>query len=85
MGWRAMRMVLDRPTMLRGQLRALIRAASGRHLQVMFPMVAEVAELIAARRLLDMELERAAAARVRAAEPASRSAPWSRCRRSTGS
>ena len=62
MGWRAIRMVLDRPTLLRGQLRALLRATSGRHLQVMFPMVAEVAELVAARRLLDMEIERAAAA-----------------------
>jgi phosphotransferase system enzyme I (PtsP) len=61
MGWRALRMVLDRPTILRGQLRALVLAASGRHLQVMFPMVAEVAELEAARRLLDMELARAAA------------------------
>ena len=61
MGWRALRMVLDRPTILRGQLRALVLAAAGRHLQVMFPMVAEVAELEAARRLLDMELARAAA------------------------
>ena len=59
MGWRALRMALDRPTILRGQLRALLLAASGRHLQVMFPMVAEVAELEAARRLLDMELARA--------------------------
>ena len=61
MGWRALRMVLDRPTVMRGQLRALVLAASGRHLQVMFPMVAEVAELEAARRLLEMELARAAA------------------------
>lgn len=61
MGWRAIRMVLDRPTLLRGQLRALLKAAAGRHLLIMFPMVAEVAELIAARRLLDMELERAVA------------------------
>jgi phosphotransferase system enzyme I (PtsP) len=59
MGWRAMRMVLDRPAILRTQLRALIRASDGRPLDVMFPMVAEVAELTAARRLLDMELERA--------------------------
>lgn len=62
MGWRAIRMALDRPTLLRGQLRALLRASSGRLLQVMFPMVAEVAELVAARRLLDMEIERAKAA-----------------------
>ncbi len=59
MGWRALRMALDRPAVLRAQLRALIRAAAGRPLAVMFPMVAEVAEFTAARRLLDMELERA--------------------------
>lgn len=59
LGWRALRMALDRPTILRGQLRALLAAAAGRTLHVMFPMVAEVAELEAARRLLDMEIERA--------------------------
>ena len=69
MGWRALRMVLDRPTIMRNQLRALVLAASGRQLQIMFPMVAEVAELEAARRLLDMELARAAA---RGVEPPSR-------------
>jgi phosphotransferase system, enzyme I, PtsP len=51
--------VLDRPTILRTQLRAPIRASAGGPLDLMFPMVAEVAELTAARRLLDMELERA--------------------------
>ena len=58
MGWRAIRISLDRPAMLRQQLRALIRAASGRELRVMFPMVAEVAEFKDARRLFDMEWER---------------------------
>lgn len=61
MGWRALRMTLDRPTILRGQLRALLQAAAGGTLHVMFPMVAEVAELEAAKRLLDMEIERASA------------------------
>lgn len=61
MGWRAMRMVLDRPVILRTQLRALIRSAPGQRLDVMFPMVAEVAELTAARELLAMELARAEA------------------------
>lgn len=61
MGWRAMRMVLDRPAVLRSQLRALVGSSAGRPLDVMFPMVAEVAEFIAARQLLDMELERAKA------------------------
>ena len=59
MGWRAMRMVLDRPAILRTQLRALIRSAAGRPLDLMFPMIAEVAEVTAARQLLTMELERA--------------------------
>ncbi|MEE8272282.1 MAG: phosphoenolpyruvate--protein phosphotransferase [Alphaproteobacteria bacterium] len=61
LGWRAIRIGLDRPAMLRMQLRAVLRAARGRPVDVMFPMVAEVAEFDAARRLLDMELERAAA------------------------
>ena len=59
MGWRAIRIGLDRPAMLRQQLRALIRAAAGRTLFVKFPMVAEVAELERARTFLDMELARA--------------------------
>ena len=59
MGWRAIRIGLDRPAMLRRQLRALIQAANGRPLSVMFPMIAEVAELLSARRLLDLELDRA--------------------------
>ncbi|MGE0748578.1 MAG: phosphoenolpyruvate--protein phosphotransferase [Rhodospirillales bacterium] len=58
MGWRAVRMGLDRPSMLRQQLRALIRAAAGRELEVMFPMIAEVAEFTAARALMERELER---------------------------
>jgi phosphotransferase system, enzyme I, PtsP len=59
MGWRAIRIGLDRPAMLRRQLRALIQGANGRPLSVMFPMIAEVAELLSARRLLDLELDRA--------------------------
>ncbi len=61
MGWRAIRMTLDRPFMLRQQLRALLRAAAGRPLDVMFPMVAEVSEYRAAREILELELERARA------------------------
>lgn len=59
MGWRALRMLLDRPSILRAQLRGLIEAASGRTLRVMFPMVAEVAEFDAANELLNKELQRA--------------------------
>ena len=59
MGWRAIRIGLDRPAMLREQLRALIRAAADRHLRLKFPMIAEVPELERARAFLDMELARA--------------------------
>jgi phosphotransferase system enzyme I (PtsP) len=61
MGWRAIRIGLDRPAMLRMQLRAMIRAAAGRDLRVMFPLIAQVAELDAARDLVARELDRAAA------------------------
>jgi phosphotransferase system enzyme I (PtsP) len=61
MGWRAIRIGLDRPAMLRMQLRAMIRAAAGRELRVMFPLIAEVAELDAARKILNIELKRARA------------------------
>ena len=58
MGWRAIRIGLDRPAMLRQQLRALLRAATERDLWVKFPMIAEVAELERARALLDRERHR---------------------------
>lgn len=58
MGWRAIRIGLDRPSILQVQLRALLRAASSRGLSVMFPMVAEVAEFRRARALLHRELNR---------------------------
>jgi phosphotransferase system, enzyme I, PtsP len=61
MGWRAIRIGLDRPAMLRQQLRALLRAAAGRDLWVKFPMIAEVAELERARALLERERQRAIA------------------------
>ncbi len=59
LGWRALRIGLDRPALLRRQLRALIAAAAGQRLSVMFPMVTTVAELRAARALLDVELRNA--------------------------
>ncbi|HUC62559.1 MAG TPA: phosphoenolpyruvate--protein phosphotransferase [Alphaproteobacteria bacterium] len=61
MGWRSIRIGLDRPAMLRQQLRALVRAAAGRDLHIMFPMIAEAAELESARRVLALELERESA------------------------
>jgi phosphotransferase system enzyme I (PtsP) len=58
MGWRSLRIGLDRPALLRRQLRALLLAAGGRDLSVMFPMVATVAEFSAARALLEAEARR---------------------------
>jgi phosphotransferase system enzyme I (PtsP) len=56
LGWRAIRMGLDRPALLRMQLRALIAATNGRELRVMFPLVASVDEFRAARAMVDHEV-----------------------------
>lgn len=58
-GWRAIRIALDRPGLMRYQIRALLSAAAGRNLRVMFPMVATVDEMIQARSLFDREISRA--------------------------
>ncbi len=56
LGWRAIRLGLDRPGLLRIQIRALLRAAAGRELRVMLPMITEVAEMIRAREVIDREI-----------------------------
>lgn len=53
LGVRGVRLSLARPEVLRTQLRALLRAAAGQPIAVMFPMVAELPELQAARGHLD--------------------------------
>src|SRR4051812_23466547 len=58
MGWRSLRVGLDRPALLRRQLRALLLAAGGRDLSVMFPMVATVSEFRTAKSLLMAEARR---------------------------
>jgi phosphotransferase system enzyme I (PtsP) len=58
MGWRSIRIGLDRPALLRRQLRALLLAANGRRLSVMFPMVATAAEFRQAKALLLAEAKR---------------------------
>jgi phosphotransferase system enzyme I (PtsP) len=55
-GWRAIRMALDRPALFRTQIRALLRAAAGRELRIMLPMIADVSEFQAARVLIDREV-----------------------------
>jgi len=61
LGWRAIRVGLDKPGVMRMQLQALIRAANGRPLTVMFPFVAQFEEFTQARDHLMRELDREAA------------------------
>lgn len=56
LGWRAIRIGLDRPGLLRSQLRALLRAGSGREMRIMFPMIATLEEFEAAKSLAENEL-----------------------------
>lgn len=57
LGWRAIRLSLDRPGLLRTQLRALLKAAAGAELKMMLPMVTEVAEIRAVRELMQKEVQ----------------------------
>jgi len=59
LGWRAIRIALDRPALLRTQIRALLRAGAGRDVRMMVPFVTEVGELRQARATLDKELAHA--------------------------
>src|SRR6201991_1799053 len=59
LGWRAIRIALDRPALLRYQVRALLTASAGRTLRILLPMVSDVDEFNRARALIDRELERA--------------------------
>ena len=56
LGWRAIRLTLDRPGLLRTQIRALLKAAGGRELRVMLPMVTELGEIARAREIIDKEV-----------------------------
>jgi phosphotransferase system enzyme I (PtsP) len=59
LGWRAIRIALDRPALLRYQVRAMLMASVGRTLRILLPMVSDVDEFNRARALVDRELERA--------------------------
>jgi len=61
MGWRAIRVGLDKPGILRMQLQALLRATAGRDLTVMFPFIAQYDEFSGAL----AELERAKAREIK--------------------
>lgn len=55
LGWRAIRIGLDKPRLLRAQLRALLRAGAGRDMRIMLPMIATVDEFRRARTILGRE------------------------------
>ena len=58
LGWRAIRVGLDKKGVMRMQLQALLRAANGRPLRVMFPFVAQMEEFLEARAHLLNEVQR---------------------------
>jgi phosphotransferase system enzyme I (PtsP) len=55
LGWRAIRMALDRPGLLRTQVRGLMHAAAGREMRLMFPMITEVSEFDRAKEMVERE------------------------------
>jgi phosphotransferase system enzyme I (PtsP) len=57
MGWRALRLSLERSTLMKAQARALIEASGGQVLRVMFPMVSEPWEFDEARDLFQEQIE----------------------------
>ena len=67
LGWRSIRVCLDHPEFFRDQLRAVLRAAYGRQVQLMLPLVTTVDEVVRARELLAEEAERLRVAGTRAA------------------
>ncbi len=56
LGWRAIRIGLDRPGLLRSQIRALLKAGSGRDVAIMLPMVATVEEFNRGRDIVNREI-----------------------------
>lgn len=57
-GWRSIRITLDRRAILRKQVRAFLRAAVGKELNVMFPMISNLAEFLEAKETLLIELDK---------------------------
>jgi phosphoenolpyruvate-protein phosphotransferase (PTS system enzyme I) len=64
LGWRGIRMSLEKPDLFKPQLRAILRSAARGNVKVMFPMVADARELAAARAILNECREELAAERV---------------------
>ncbi len=57
-GWRSIRITLDRRSILRQQIRAMLRAAADKELNVMFPMISTCEEFLEAKETLMLEYER---------------------------
>jgi phosphotransferase system enzyme I (PtsP) len=57
MGWRALRLALDRDGLMKAQARALLEAGAGRELSIMFPMISEPWEFDAAREIVEQQRE----------------------------
>jgi phosphotransferase system enzyme I (PtsP) len=58
MGFRSLRLALDRPGLLRTQVRALLTAADGGPMKILVPMVTETWEFVETKRVIRLELER---------------------------
>ncbi len=80
LGWRAIRLSLDRPGLMRTQLRALLRASSGSELRMMLPMVTDVSEIHAVRDLMQKEVQHLSNSAIRCRANCSSARCW-KCRR----
>lgn len=58
LGWRGIRVALDKPTILRQQVRALISASQGRELRLLFPLISDISEFKEARQFVAQEWDR---------------------------
>jgi phosphotransferase system enzyme I (PtsI) len=68
LGWRSIRVCLDEPEVFRPQVRAVLRAALGRDIQLMLPLVTRIEEVLEAKEIVEEEAASLKAAGVRAAE-----------------
>ena len=68
LGWRSIRVCLDEPEVFRPQIRAVLRAAAGRDIQLMLPLVTRVEEVLESKAIVEEEAANLKAAGVRAAE-----------------
>ncbi len=64
LGWRGIRMMLDKPEIFRAQLRAILRASTMKNIRVMFPMISGVLELRKALSMLQSVREELTAERI---------------------